>query len=69
MRAKRLTIKQRKDIFHALVLLQDSQSVSLPESLSQVGKQFHVDEQQVRQIVDEGVEKDWLDEMVEPAIS
>jgi hypothetical protein len=67
MRAKRLTIKQRKEIFRALVALQDSHSVSPAESINMVGKQFQIDEQQVRQIADEGVEKDWLDEVITPA--
>ena len=65
MRAKRLTIKQRKEIFHALVSVQDAGLMSTSESIAHVAQQFRIDEQQVRQIADEGVEKDWLDEVVE----
>lgn len=65
MRAKRLTIKQRKEIFHSLVGLQDSGLCSTAESIQQISQQYGIDENQVRQITDEGVEKDWLEETVE----
>ena len=64
MRAKRLTIKQRKEIFHALVTTQDQALMSTADSIKHVGQLFKVDENQVEQIIDEGIEKDWLDEEV-----
>ncbi|MFO0930558.1 MAG: hypothetical protein U0736_26595 [Gemmataceae bacterium] len=66
MRAKRLTIKQRKEIFHQLVLLQDAGLCSTAESIQQISQQYGIDENQVRQITDEGLEKDWLEEAYEP---
>ena len=62
MRAKRLTIKQRKEIFLALVGLQDMGGVSNAESMSDIEKQFRIDDAQLIQIIDEGIDKDWLDE-------
>ncbi len=64
MRAKRLTIKQRKEIFLALVGLQDMGGVSNAESMSDIEKQFRIDDAQLIQIIDEGIDKDWLDEPV-----
>jgi hypothetical protein len=62
MRAKRLTIKQRKEIFLALVGLQDMGTVSNAEAMSDIEKQFRIDDAQLSQIIDEGIDKDWLDE-------
>ena len=62
MRAKRLTIKQRKEIFLALVGLQDMGGVSNAEAMSDIEKQFRIDDAQLTQIIDEGIDKDWLDE-------
>ena len=59
MRAKRLTIAQRQEVFHALVLIQDSGLMSVTESRQQVAKQFEITEALVRQIEDEGLEKEW----------
>jgi hypothetical protein len=68
MASRRLTIQQRKDIFHALVAVQDLGTMSIPESFEHVSKQFDVTEALVRKIADEGIEKEWppLDE---PALS
>jgi hypothetical protein len=62
MRAKRLTIKQRKEIFLALVGLQDMGGMSNSEAMSDIEKQFRIDDAQLSQIIDEGIDKDWLDE-------
>ena len=62
MRAKRLTIKQRKEIFLALVGLQDMGGVTNSEAMSDIEKQFRIDDAQLTQIIDEGIDKDWLDE-------
>jgi hypothetical protein len=69
MRAKRLTVQQRKEIFHSLVTTQDQGALSVPESRQQVSKQFDITDAQLRQIEDEGLEKEWppLDEAVQRA--
>jgi hypothetical protein len=59
MATKRLTIQQRKEVFHALVTTQDTGMVSVPESRQQIAKHFELTEAQVRQIEDEGIEKEW----------
>lgn len=69
MRAKRLTVQQRRDVFLALVQTQDQGSMSVPESLQHIMKQFDITESQLRQIEEEGIDKEWppLDEAVTPA--
>ena len=64
MRAKRLTIKERKEIFQALVALQDMGRMSNAESVSKIGERFKIDDHQVEQIVEEGIDKDWLDDVL-----
>lgn len=67
MRSKRLTVGQKKEIFNALVVIQDQGELSVTDSKKRVMEQFHVTENQLKQIQDEGIEKEWppLDE--EPA--
>lgn len=67
MRSKRLTVGQKKEIFHALVVMQDQGDLPVADSKKKIMEQFHVTENQLRQIQDEGIEKEWppLDE--EPA--
>jgi hypothetical protein len=66
MRAKRLTVQERKDIFHDLVTTQDSGTITVAESRQQVTKKFDITDSQLRQIEEEGLEKEWppLDEAV-----
>lgn len=59
MRAKRLTTQQRQEIFHALVTTQDLGLMSVAESVQHVVKQFDITEAQLRQIEDEGIDKEW----------
>jgi hypothetical protein len=59
MRSKRLTVQQRKDIFRDLVETQDSGIVNVPQSRQTVMKHFGITEAQLRQIEDEGLEKEW----------
>lgn len=68
MRAKRLTTQQRQEIFRALVVTQDMGLMSVPESLQHIIKQFEITETQMRQIQDEGIDKEWppLNEAVQP---
>jgi hypothetical protein len=67
MAAKRLTIAQRKEIFSALVALQD-QGLNARQSAEQARQTFAITEAQLRSIEEEGIEKEWppLDEAEQP---
>jgi hypothetical protein len=58
MRAKLLTLQQRREIFHDLVLTQDVVP-NVPHSRQIVTKKFEITEAQLRQIEEEGLEKEW----------
>jgi hypothetical protein len=64
MPAKRLSVQQRREIFLALVTTQDGGKMSVIDSLRHISEQYEITEAQVRQIQDEGIDKDWppLDE-------
>jgi hypothetical protein len=68
MPTKRLTIQQRQEIFHALVTTQDLGLMTVPQSVQHVIKQFDITEAQLRQIEEEGIDKEWppLNEAVQP---
>ena len=59
MRAKRLTTQQRQEIFRTLVATQDLGLMTVSESVQHVSKQFDITEAQLRQIEDEGIDKEW----------
>ncbi len=59
MPSKTLTVQQRKSIFHALVDLQDTRTVTVLDSKKLVAKQFHITKEQVDLIEREGLSKDW----------
>ena len=59
MPAKRLNIQERREIFHALVTTQDMGHMSVPQSREHVCKQYDITDAQLRQIEDEGLEKEW----------
>src|SRR5690242_19094630 len=59
MAAKRLTLQQRREIFHALVATQDLGVMSVPQSVQHVMQQYDITESQLRQIEDEGIDKEW----------
>jgi hypothetical protein len=59
MRAKRLTLQQRREIFRALVTTQDLGMMTVPQSRQHVSKQFEITDAQLRQIEEEGLEKEW----------
>ena len=59
MASKRLSIQQRKNIFRSLVETQDLGLMTVPESIRHVSQQYGVTESQVRQIQEEGIEKEW----------
>ena len=58
MRAKRLNVQQRKEIFHALVEAQDHE-LTVAESRKVIAEQFGVSENEVRQIEREGLDGQW----------
>ncbi len=59
MPSKRLTVQQRREIFRALVDVQDTQTMSVRDSKKHVMDQFQISNDQLEQIVTEGVEKEW----------
>jgi hypothetical protein len=69
MRAKRLTLQQRREIFRALAEIQDQNIMSVPESRQNVIRQYKITDIQLRQIEDEGTDKDWppLNDLVQQA--
>ena len=58
MAAKRLTIEQRKEIFHNLVATQDAVN-NVRKSYEMVTTQFDITENQLHQIEEEGLDKEW----------
>ena len=58
MRAKRLTLQQRREIFHSLVTTQDMVP-NVPRSRQIVTEKFDITEAQLRQIEEEGIDKEW----------
>jgi hypothetical protein len=67
MRAKRLTLQQRQELFHELVTNQDM-GMSVAESRQQMSQQYEITEDDVKKIEDEGIEKEWppLNEAAHP---
>ena len=67
MSTKRLTLQQRREIFHTLVTTQDLGLMTVAQSREHVTKQFDITDAQLRQIEEEGLEKEWppLNEAVE----
>jgi hypothetical protein len=67
MSVKRLTLQQRREIFRTLVDTQDMGLMSVAQSREHVSKQFEITDAQLRQIEEEGLEKEWppLNEAVE----
>jgi len=59
MRTKRLTLQQRREIFLALVTTQDQNIMSVAESRQSIIKQYKITDVQLRQIEEEGSDKDW----------
>lgn len=58
MPTKRLTLQQRRDIFRDLVAAQDL-GAGVRRSYQLVTERFEITEAQLRQIEDEGLEKEW----------
>lgn len=58
MPTKRLTLQQRQEIFYDLVMTQDV-VLNVPRSRQIVTEKFDITEAQLRQIEDEGIDKEW----------
>jgi hypothetical protein len=58
MRAKRLTLQQRQEIFKDLVMTQDVVT-NVRKSYQIVTEKFEITDAQLRQIEDEGLDKEW----------
>jgi hypothetical protein len=58
MKAKRLTLQQKQEIFHVLVTTQDVVT-NVPKSRQLVTERFDITEKQLREIEDEGIDKEW----------
>jgi hypothetical protein len=58
MASKRLTLQQRREIFHALVMTQDMVA-NVPRSKQIITEKFDITEAQLRQIEEEGLDKEW----------
>ena len=59
MRAKRLTLQQRREIFSALVAAQDQGTMTVAESRKHIIDQYAISDVQLRQIEEEGLDKEW----------
>ncbi len=58
MKTKRLTLQQKQEIFHVLVTTQDVVA-NVPKSRQMVTERFDITEKQLREIEDEGIDKEW----------
>lgn len=58
MGTKRLTIQQRQEIFHDLVMTQDM-VLNVPRSRQIITEKYEITEAQLRLIEDEGLDKEW----------
>ena len=69
MRAKRLTIPEKQEIFHSLVTTQDLVG-NVRKSYEIVTEKFQITDEQLKQIEDEGLDKEWppLSEAVQEAL-
>ena len=67
MSSRRLTIQQRKEVFRDLVATQDQGTLTIRQSAEHVAKLHGITEAQLRQIEEEGLEKEWppLDEAIQ----
>lgn len=63
MASKKLPIQKRKDIFLALVAAQDTHTMTVGDTQRQIQMDFAITESQLEEIIEEGVEKEWLDEV------
>jgi hypothetical protein len=62
--SKKLPVQKRKEVFLALVAAQDTHTMSIADTQRQVQLDFAITPSQLEEIIEEGVEKEWLDEEV-----
>jgi hypothetical protein len=70
--AKRLTVQQRREIFRALVTLQDQMPLNVRRTRELIMEQYQITSEQLKAIEDEGLEKEWPplnEEPVESSLS
>jgi hypothetical protein len=65
--SKRLSVDQRREIFFDLVMTQDVVH-DVPRSRQLVTRKYSITEAQLRQIEDEGIEREWPPLQEEPNI-
>lgn len=63
MTSKKIPVQKRKDIFQALVAAQDTHTMTVGDTERQVQLDFAITASQLAEIIEEGVEKEWLDEL------
>ena len=66
-----MCVQQRREIFHALVTTQDQLPRNVRQSYELVTEQFDITDEQLKEIEDEGIEKEWPplnEEPVESAV-
>jgi hypothetical protein len=63
MASKKIPVQKRKDIFLALVAAQDTHTMSIADTERQVQMDYAITASQLSEIIEEGVEKEWLDEV------
>ncbi len=63
MASKKIPVQKRKDIFLALVAAQDAHNMSVGDTERQVQMDYAITASQLTEIIDEGVDKEWLDEL------
>jgi hypothetical protein len=70
MRAKRLTLQQRREIFSNLVAAQDQGTMTVSDSRRHIIDAYKISDVQLRQIEEEGLDKEWppLNEVMAEAV-
>jgi hypothetical protein len=63
MASKKIPVQKRKDIFLALVAAQDTHTMTVGDTERQVQMDFAITASQLSEIIEEGVEREWLDEL------
>jgi len=63
MSSKKLPVQKRKDIFVALVNAQDTHTMTVRDTQRQIQLDYAITPSQLEEIISEGVEREWLDEL------
>jgi hypothetical protein len=59
MASRRLTIQQRREIFQDLVATQDTMPMQVRQSYEVITEKYAISKAQLKQIENEGLEKQW----------